>query len=75
MSAKIEVTHCTECVYFIKSSLSNVGHCTMWNKGTANDGYCYRAETELPNEEQCVSCGSTVPEGRQVCPNCERGYT
>lgn len=20
----------------------------------------------------CVSCGADVPEGRQVCPNCER---
>lgn len=25
-------------------------------------------------EERCVSCGSIIPEGRQVCPNCENGY-
>ena len=24
------------------------------------------------NEERCVSCGEIIPEGRQVCPNCER---
>ena len=23
--------------------------------------------------ERCVSCGVMIPEGRQVCPKCERG--
>lgn len=23
--------------------------------------------------ETCVSCGAIIPEGRQVCPNCEKG--
>lgn len=23
--------------------------------------------------EFCVCCGDTIPEGRQVCPNCEQG--
>ena len=23
--------------------------------------------------EKCVSCGETIPEGRQVCPGCEGG--
>ncbi len=75
MSEKIEVTRCIECVYFIGNDLTNIGHCTMWNQGVPNDGYCYRAESEVLNEEQCVSCGTTIPEGRQVCPQCERGYT
>lgn len=22
--------------------------------------------------ERCVCCGTIIPEGRQVCPNCER---
>ena len=22
--------------------------------------------------ERCVCCGEIIPEGRQVCPNCER---
>ena len=26
-------------------------------------------ETDEPG---CVSCGDVIPEGRQVCPNCER---
>lgn len=24
-------------------------------------------------EDRCVCCGAEIPEGRQVCPNCERG--
>ncbi len=24
-------------------------------------------------ENRCVSCGEVIPEGRQVCPNCEKG--
>jgi hypothetical protein len=23
--------------------------------------------------DRCVCCGAPVPEGRQICPNCERG--
>ena len=24
-------------------------------------------------ENRCVCCGALIPEGRQVCPTCERG--
>ena len=24
-------------------------------------------------EDRCVCCGEIIPEGRQVCPKCERG--
>ena len=24
-------------------------------------------------EEHCVACGAIIPEGRQVCPMCEKG--
>lgn len=24
-------------------------------------------------EDRCVCCGALIPEGRQVCPTCERG--
>ena len=27
------------------------------------------------NADRCVCCGEIIPEGRQVCPNCERGVT
>lgn len=46
----------------------------------ANIGRCYECclewlkreakETEK-NEDRCVSCGCTIPEGRMVCPSCE----
>ena len=26
-------------------------------------------------EERCVMCGKVIPEGRQICTNCEIGYT
>ena len=25
-------------------------------------------------ENRCVVCGAMIPEGRQICPNCEKGY-
>jgi hypothetical protein len=36
--------------------------------------FCDKSEAEAEcasNEEKCVACGETIPEGRQVCPNCE----
>lgn len=26
------------------------------------------------NENRCVTCGAIMPEGRQVCDNCESGF-
>ena len=26
-------------------------------------------------ENRCIVCGAIIPEGRQICPNCENGYT
>lgn len=25
-----------------------------------------------PQEDICIVCGTPIPEGRQICPNCER---
>lgn len=30
-------------------------------------------DTRLRSDEICVCCGDYVPEGRQVCLNCEKG--
>ena len=27
----------------------------------------------MPGENRCVCCGTIIPEGLQVCPNCESG--
>ena len=30
-------------------------------------------QRRLRMENRCVCCGAIIPEGRQVCPKCERG--
>lgn len=30
--------------------------------------------SQISNAETCVACGEVIPEGRQVCPNCERKF-
>lgn len=47
----IEVTRCKDCIFYIGSDFSNVGHCSMWNRSTIKDGYCHLAETEVPEDE------------------------
>ena len=51
-----------------------------YNKG-CRDAYvdeCERLKAELfgrvivASDNRCVCCGEIIPEGRQVCPNCER---
>ena len=51
-----------------------------YNKG-CRDAYvdkCERLKMELfgrvivASDNRCVCCGEIIPEGRQVCPNCER---
>ena len=42
---------------------------------------CERLKTELfgrvlvASDNRCVCCGEIIPEGRQVCPNCEKTLT
>ena len=26
-------------------------------------------------DNRCIICGEIIPEGREVCPNCEAGHT
>ena len=37
----VEVIRCKDCDFFIGSDLSNVSHCSIWNKATIKDGYCH----------------------------------
>ena len=36
--------------------------------------FCYAPSEKNKSEkaDRCVSCGEIIPEGRWVCPNCER---
>ncbi len=36
-------------------------------------GELVQLEQAGKNAERCVFCGAVIPEGRQVCPNCEGG--
>lgn len=33
----------------------------------------HKAESTYENADHCVCCGDVIPEGRMVCPACERG--
>lgn len=33
----------------------------------------HKPQTAPDNAEHCVCCGDVIPEGRQVCPKCEKG--
>lgn len=33
---------------------------------------CKKYGVEVENANTCVSCGDIIPEGRQVCPNCNK---
>lgn len=36
--------------------------------------FCYAPSegSRKENADRCISCGEIIPEGRWVCPNCER---
>lgn len=35
----------------------------------------YKSRNMMAGPERCVCCGEIIPEGRQVCPQCEKGGT
>ena len=44
--------------------------------GELLDGKAFHARRKRKgseNAEHCVACDEIIPEGRQVCPNCEKG--
>lgn len=64
-------------IFVMLLTASFVGYHLGYNRAV-KDGSKSGAETaeflnKLKSEETCVSCGETIPEGRQVCPGCEGG--
>lgn len=57
---KSGILNCTDCRYFLG--------CECFS-GLS----CIDFTLKLNVHEKCVVCGEIIPEGRQVCPNCERG--
>ena len=48
----------------------------VWKATTGYDAF-YKLKKKyigqaVDNAERCVSCGEIIPEGRQVCPTCEK---
>lgn len=47
----------------------------LWNEnGTEYDIACFVTHwmplPQPPNEQHCICCGATIPEGQRTCPNC-----
>lgn len=43
------------------------------DRSTILSAYPGLCEVDIENVNRCVCCGAIIPEGRQVCPNCEGG--
>ena len=41
-------------------------------KPEAVKGYPQDPPRTVDNVDRCICCGEIIPEGRQVCPGCER---
>ena len=76
------VVRCGECVHALKSNkcnpdsrLCDLNYYSGGGRKIVNlDGYCHLGRRKRgENAEHCVSCGDVIPEGRQVCPACEKG--
>ena len=70
---------CNDCIKYAKckqdSERDNILSHRMWlidfweNAEERCEGF---KEATGENSEWCVACGDEIPEGRQVCPNCEK---
>lgn len=49
-----------------------IGDCRM-DRSKILSAYPGLCEVDIANVNRCVCCGEIIPEGRQVCPNCESG--
>ena len=49
--------------------------CKFTNYSMSDNGFCsFGARMDATqNIETCICCGEIIPEGRQVCPKCEKG--
>ena len=40
---------------------------------TVRNGHPEQHKCPESNDNRCVCCGNVIPEGRQICPKCEKG--
>jgi RNA polymerase subunit RPABC4/transcription elongation factor Spt4 len=76
------------CDYCLKTHPKHDGHSHIWHGNMLDIGYgvyldvnycpkCGRkltANVEIASHDCCVRCGRYTPEGRDVCPLCEKKY-
>lgn len=74
----VEVVRCKDC----KNWDNNYKCCLMMGLTSAGDSYFYENSfcsygemKAVENAERCVVCGEVIPDGRQVCPPCEKQST
>ena len=70
---------CKHCIHFSECeslAMSSFDHShKMWMIdfwGNAHERCEWFKETDDKKSEWCVSCGAEIPEGRMVCPICEK---
>ena len=72
----VEVVRCKDCIY---NKIAGCTHSEQYDEQNYNpDYFCADGvREEVEGDNTCVSCGTIIPEGRQVCPKCDeerRGY-
>ena len=72
----VEVVRCKDCIY---NKIAGCTHSEGYDERNYNpDYFCADGEREeVGGDNTCVSCGTIIPEGRQVCPKCDeerRGF-
>ena len=72
----VKVVRCKDCIY---NKIAGCTHSEGYDEQNYNpDYYCADGEREeVSGDNTCVSCGTIIPEGRQVCPKCDeerRGF-
>lgn len=64
----------THCVYPVKSLVPHPKKrrfAKKWKEKVKRIKSDYDNGVHYHNEDKCICCGDTIPEGRQVCPSCE----
>jgi hypothetical protein len=73
------MTHCRKCEH-LRSNADTTVRCELTGHTCYLDDLPLTVMDDCPlkddvydNANRCVCCNAVIPEGRQICPNCERG--
>ena len=68
--ATVEVVRCEECYLSGKCIVEDVFNTARM---PSSKMFCAVGKRMSNTADRCVCCGDVIPEGRQVCPQCEGG--